>query len=134
MTSSSQIYMIKLTGLQLFGYHGVLPHEKQYGQEFLIDCEVEVQRGLGDAGGGEVANPDHIANTVSYADLADLIEVTFKGDRFDLIESVADAILAAVLSHHSSIKLAIITVHKPSAPLTQKFADVSVTVVGSRDD
>lgn len=130
MIITGQMYTIKLTGLQLFGYHGVLPHEKQYGQEFLIDCEVEVQRGLGD----QIANTDNIASTVSYADLADLIEVTFKGDRFDLIESVADAILAAVLSHHVSIKLAIITVHKPSAPLTQKFADVSVTVVGSRDE
>ena len=125
MIINGQIYTIKLTGLKLFGYHGVLPHEQQYGQEFLIDCEVEVQRA--------VADSDSIASTVSYADLADLIEATFKGDRFDLIESVADAILAAVLSHHTAIKLAIVTVHKPAAPLTQKFADVSVTVVGSRD-
>lgn len=122
MSEQSQIYLIKLTGLELFGYHGVLEHEKQYGQQFLVDCEVSVRRAAGDA----------IAGTVSYADLADLIEATFKADRFDLIESVADSLLAAVLSHDSSISHATITVHKPSAPLTQKFADVSVTVVGSR--
>lgn len=122
MNDRGQIYLIKLTALQLFGYHGVLEHEQEYGQEFLVDCEVEVQR----------PSADQIATTVSYADLADLIEATFKAERFDLIESVADQLLAAVLSHSSAIYSASITVHKPSAPLTQKFADVSVTVVGSR--
>ena len=122
MTKSGQIYTIKLTGLRLFGYHGVLPHEREYGQEFLVDCEVEVQR----------PSADEISSTVSYADLADLIEATFKGDRFDLIEPVADAILAAVLSHSTDLVKATVTVHKPNAPLTQTFTDVSVTVVGSR--
>lgn len=122
MTDGSQTYQIKLSGLQLFGYHGVLSHEKEYGQEFLVDCEVEVSR----------PGADEIESTVSYADLADLIEATFKAERFDLIESVADQLLAAVISHSSAIKTARLTVHKPHAPLTQKFADVSVTVVGSR--
>ena len=122
MTKSGQIYTIKLTGLRFFGYHGVLPHEREYGQEFLVDCEVEVQR----------PSADEISSTVSYADLADLIEATFKGARFDLIESVADAILAAVLSHSTDLVKATVTVHKPNAPLTQTFTDVSVTVVGSR--
>ena len=122
MTKSGQIYTIKLTGLRLFGYHGVLPHEREYGQEFLVDCEVEVQR----------PSADEISSTVSYADLADLIEATFKGDRFDLIESVADQLLSAVLSHSTDLVKATVTVHKPNAPLTQTFTDVSVTVVGSR--
>ena len=122
MTKSGQIYTIKLTGLRFFGYHGVLPHEREYGQEFLVDCEVEVQR----------PSADEISSTVSYADLADLIEATFKGDRFDLIESVADQLLGAVLSHSTDLVKATVTVHKPNAPLTQTFTDVSVTVVGSR--
>lgn len=122
MTHTRHSYSIKLIGLQLFGYHGVLPHEQEYGQEFFIDCRVEVRR----------PSADDIASTVSYADLADLIEATFKAERFDLIESVADQLLAAVLSHSADISEAEITVHKPSAPLSQKFADVSVTVSGSR--
>ena len=122
MTDSRHSYSIKLTGMQLFGFHGVLPHEQEYGQEFLIDCRVEVRR----------ASADDITSTVSYADLADLIEATFKAERFDLIESVADQLLAAVLSHSADISEAEITVHKPSAPLGQKFADVSVSVSGSR--
>lgn len=122
MSEQSQTYLIKLTGLELFGYHGVFEHEKQYGQQFLVDCELSVRRAAGDA----------IAGTVSYAEVADLLEATFKSDRFDLIESVADALLAAVLSHDSNISHATISVHKPNAPLSQKFADVSVTVVGSR--
>ena len=122
MTDANQTYLIRLSGLRLFGYHGVLEHEKQYGQDFLVDCAVSIRR----------ASSDAIEHTVSYAEMADLIEATFKAERFDLIESVADQLLAAVLAHSPAIDSAEITVHKPSAPLTQQFADVSVTVSGVR--
>jgi len=118
----SNNYLIRLTGLQFFGYHGVLPHEQQYGQEFLVDCEVNVTR----------VPEDEIAATVSYADLADLLEASFKAQRFDLLESLADQLLAAVLSVSPLITRAELTVHKPAAPLSQRFTDVSVTVLGER--
>lgn len=118
----SNNYLIRLTGLRLFGYHGVLAHEQQYGQEFLVDCAVDVVR----------AAEDEISATVSYADLADLIEASFKAQRFELLESLADQLLAAVLSLSPLITRAELTVHKPAAPLSQRFTDVAVTVLGER--
>lgn len=118
------IYKIRLDGLKLFGYHGVQQHEKDFGQEFLIDCHLDVEAGI----------DDNIDSTVSYALVADEIEKVATKQRFDLIETLAQKCLAAVLALDPRIIRTTITVHKPNAPLTQSFADVSVTVSGARGD
>lgn len=111
-------YTIAVDGLEVYAYHGVLEHEKAYGQTFLIDCQYQV----------DADDDDDLASTVSYADIADLLVVSATSVSFDLIETLATHLLAAVRSLSPRIFYASITVHKPQAPLTQKFGDVSVTV------
>ena len=115
-------FRIELLGLELFGYHGVLEHEKNYGQTFFVDCRLEV----------EASGADNLADTVSYADVADLIEVSFNAERNDLLEALSARLRAAVMSISDSVKTCELSVHKPSAPLTQKFSDVIVTSLGDR--
>ncbi|MEK9987063.1 MAG: dihydroneopterin aldolase [Aquiluna sp.] len=118
------IYKIRLDSLKFFGYHGVQQHEKDFGQEFLIDCHLDVDAGVDDS----------IDSTVSYALVADEIEKVATKQRFDLIETLAQSCLNAVLDIDARILRATITVHKPNAPLSQTFADVSVSVSGARGD
>ena len=113
-------YTIELTGLEVFGYHGVLEHEKAYGQNFLIDCKYQV---LADS-------EDDLSATVSYAAVADLLAVTAKSNTFDLLESLASALLAAVMALDSKITACMVRVHKPSAPIDHVFKDVSVSASG----
>lgn len=113
---------IDLVGLSVFAYHGVLEHEKAYGQEFLIDCRLSVVTG----------DQDKIAEAVSYADVADLIVSETKNTRFDLIESLAANLCRKVISSNPRIESVQLTVHKPSAPIEHKFADISVTVSEKR--
>lgn len=113
-------YSIELNGLEVFAYHGVLEHEKAYGQTFRFDCRYQV----------DAVTSDELASTVSYAAVADLIAITAKANTFDLIESLAEACLAAVLSLDPKITACTLTVHKPNAPIDHKFADVSVSVTG----
>jgi len=40
---------IELVGLELHGYHGVNPEEREYGQRFLFDVVLEVPDGTGAA-------------------------------------------------------------------------------------
>ncbi|MCF8529273.1 MAG: dihydroneopterin aldolase [Aquiluna sp.] len=114
------IYQIKIQGLKVFGYHGVLPHETQYGQDFYFDCVFEVA----------AESDDELSATVSYATVADKIEEIAKTKTFQLIESLARELLVSIMALDSRILGARITVHKPSAPLTQEFQDVSVSVGG----
>ena len=115
-------YTIELKGLEVFGYHGVLQHEKDYGQNFLIDCRYQV----------EAEAEDQLSSTVSYATVADLLHVTATSNRFDLIESLALACLAAISTLDSKIVAVKVTVHKPQAPIEHSFEDVSVSVQSGR--
>lgn len=118
------IYKVRLDGLEFFGYHGVQQHEKDFGQTFLVDCHLDVEAG----------SEDSIDSTVSYALVADELERVVTNERFDLIETLAGRCLAAALDLDPRILRATITIHKPSAPLTQSFGDVSVSVSGARGD
>ena len=115
-------FRIELVGLKLFGFHGVLQHEKDYGQEFFVDCTLLV----------EASGEDELAKTVSYAAVADLIEASFNAERSDLLEALTSRLQAAVLSLSDQILDCEISVHKPSAPLSQEFSDVIVTALGSQ--
>ncbi|MEY4500075.1 MAG: hypothetical protein RL319_1063 [Actinomycetota bacterium] len=114
---------ISIRGLSVYGHHGVFDFEKAYGQEFLIDAEVSIQP----------TTSDDLSNTLSYADLADALVADAKQNPVDLLETLAQRLLA--LTFHlggPTVSKAKITVHKPNAPLNHKFDDVSVTVKGKR--
>jgi len=74
---------------------------------------------------------DDLARTVSYADIADEVEAVITGEPRDLIETVAGEIAERCLAH-GRVERVTVTVHKPQAPLSQAFADVSVTISRSR--
>ena len=111
---------ITLTGLQVFGHHGVFDHEKRDGQTFLVDITLWLEL-------TEAARTDDLTKTVHYGELAALAERIVAGPSKDLIEAVAgeiaDAVMAAYVVHAVEV-----TIHKPSAPIPLSFADVSVTI------
>ena len=111
---------ITLTGLELFGHHGVYPAEKRDGQRFVVDMTVWLD--LTDA----VATDD-LARTANYGALADLAARVVTGPSRDLIETVAGEIADEVMRGYP-VHAVEVTVHKPSAPIPRTFADVSVTI------
>ena len=112
--------MIRITGIEVFAYHGVLPEEQKEGQRFLVDVELEVD--LSPAGAS-----DDLAETVDYGLLAQRIHVVVASERWDLIERVASRVAETVLED-ARVRAVVATVHKPAAPIAVGFSDVSVTV------
>lgn len=117
-------FQIRLAGLEVFAYHGVLEHEQNYGQNFLIDLELEVS----------ASDEDEISATVSYADVADAVVRIATTNRFNLIESLARAIVDDLMQLDQRILRCSVTVHKPQAPLSQSFQDVSVSATRIRGE
>jgi dihydroneopterin aldolase len=111
---------ITLTGLALFGHHGVFDHEKRDGQQFLVDITLWVDLSA-------AARSDDLAKTVHYGELAELAARIVGGPAKDLIEAVAAEIAEAVLAAFE-VHAVEVTIHKPSAPIPLTFADVSVTI------
>jgi dihydroneopterin aldolase len=111
---------IDLVGIEGWGYHGVLPEERENGQKFVID----VSLGLDLA---PAANTDDLDLTVDYGDLADGVHRVICNEPKKLIESVAQRVMDLCLAHRS-VQWASVTVHKPMAPIRVPFIDVSVTI------
>lgn len=115
---------ITLTGLRAFAHHGVFDHERRDGQEFVIDVTARLDlRGA--------ASHDELASTVHYGVLAEQVVAAVEADPVDLIETVAERVAGVVL-RHGAVWHVEVTVHKPEAPITVPFADVSVTIVRGR--
>lgn len=111
---------ITLTGLTVYGQHGVFEHEKRDGQDFVVDITVWLD--LTDA-----AATDDLHRTVHYGELAELAAEIIAGPPRDLIEAVAGEIADAVLRTFP-VAAVQVTLHKPAAPIPLTFADVSVTI------
>jgi dihydroneopterin aldolase len=106
---------ISITGLEAKGYHGVFPHERENGQSFVVDLEIEVA-GVTD---------DDLSNTLNYATVCDEVVAIITGEPVNLIETLAGRIADAVLAHPQAQGVSV-TVHKPQAPVAVPFGDIAV--------
>ena len=116
-------FRIDITGLKVYAHHGVLDFERALGQEFLIDATVMVEAGLN----------DQLDESVSYAELAELLVSDAKQNPVNLIETLAHRLHSKLLAFSPRIVRASVTVHKPNAPIELDFENVSVTYSGGTD-
>ncbi len=115
---------VVLTGLRVIGRHGVLPHERRDGQQFLLDLTVWIDL---DA----ASRSDELADTLDYAALAGRAAEIVAGPPCNLIETVGGRIADAVMED-LRVHAVEVTVHKPDAPIPHELADVAVVIRRSR--
>ncbi|GAA4266163.1 dihydroneopterin aldolase [Frondihabitans peucedani] len=115
---------LKLTGVRATGHHGVFDFERRDGQEFVVDVVVDIDATASSSG-------DDLDATVHYGVLAEEIVRDIENEPVDLIETLAERIAATVLSH-AAARRTTVTVHKPGAPITVPFTDVSISIDRSR--
>jgi dihydroneopterin aldolase len=116
---------ITVSGLRAFGHHGVFDHERQYGQEFVVDAILWLDT-------RPAAATDDLALTVDYAQIAARLASIISGEPVALIETLASQLASACMQASPMVREVEITVHKPQAPLSHPFGDVAVTIRRSR--
>ena len=116
---------IRLTGIRATGKHGVLDFEHERAQTFVVDATLFLD--LAAAG-----RSDDLNDTVDYGAVAKGIVAIIEGEHVDLIEKLANRIVGMILGFPAVCRTQV-TVHKPNAPITVPFDDVSVTVERSRE-
>jgi dihydroneopterin aldolase len=114
--------IIRLSGIEAIGFHGVLESERENGQKFIVDCELEVDT-------SQSVVTDNIEHAVDYSKVAELIAQQIQSEPVNLIEVLADRMAAEILRQFLLVKSVEITLHKPQAPIAVDFKDVSTTVV-----
>lgn len=112
---------ITLKGMSFYGYHGVLPEEKTLGQRFLVDVTVHLD--LYAAG-----QRDSIRESIDYTKLYGLVKEIVEGEKFNLIEALAERIAGTVLASFKSVQQVEVTVTKPEVPIAGILAGVQVQI------
>lgn len=111
---------ITLRGLRAYGRHGVYPHERRDGQEFIVDAVLTVDT-------GPAAVTDDLSRTVDYGAVAAGLAAVVTGDPVQLIETLAERLAQVCLSERP-VREVEITVHKPHPPVSCPVDDVAVTI------
>jgi len=119
----SDIIFIK--GLLVHARHGVMDHEAEVGQRFVIDLELFIDL-------SESSHTDKLADTVSYSSVVETATSAFKGTNYYLLERAAGAVADAILAAFPRVNAIQVTVHKPHAPIPAIFDDVGVIITRSR--
>jgi dihydroneopterin aldolase len=118
---------IIMKNMKFFGYHGVYLQEQSEGQDFIIDVEMHLDL-------RKPGNTDNLEDTIDYSKVYDLIGQISKGNKFRLVERLADVISREILSRYKEISEITVCVKKPEAPINGEFDWVGVEIERSRDD
>lgn len=115
---------VALRGLKARGHHGVFAKEREEGQTFIVDLVLSLDT-------RSAAADDDLTKTVHYGVVAEEVVAAVEGDPVDLIETLAERIAQTCLKHEPVQEVEVV-VHKPDAPITVPFDDVTITITRSR--
>jgi dihydroneopterin aldolase len=107
------VITIAVRDLRLTGRHGVHQHEKEHGQEFVFDVELDV---------GERGASDRLEDAVDYREIPRIVQEVSDAHSYDLLEALAIAVGDALYARFVPIAVRV-RVTKPAV----EPGDVSVT-------
>ncbi len=111
-----------IEGLQLFGYHGVLAEERERGQLFSLDIELEFDFPAG----------DELAQTIDYVRVIETAQRVNETGSFQLLESLAQALAERVLGDFALVQRVRVRACKQHPPLGILVNSVTAEVVRAR--
>ncbi|MGI6571968.1 MAG: dihydroneopterin aldolase [Fermentimonas sp.] len=113
---------IVLDAMRFHAFHGVMPHEKQVGNEFEVTLTLEVDVTA-------AIESDRLADTINYADLYGLVKAEMVIPS-ELIEHVGGRILKRVKAEYPSVSRLEVRVAKLHPPVegAMKSAEVVLTL------
>ena len=116
-----------INNLEIFANHGLFEEENKLGQKFIFDieCELNYKKAL---------FSDEMTDSISYADIADVVVKTATINTFNLLERLAGEILKNIFNEFPQIEKIRLKVNKPAAPIKYHFEQCGVKVEISREE
>lgn len=111
--------------MEFWGYHGAFPEENKLGQRFYVDLELSCD--LSRAG-----HSDNLNDTVNYADVYTTTKQVVEGERYALVEAVAEQIASRLLTQYVLIAEVLVRVVKPDPPIPGHYQSVAVEIKRGR--
>ncbi|MDE5787261.1 MAG: dihydroneopterin aldolase [Bacteroidaceae bacterium] len=101
---------IFLNNIQLRAQHGVMPQEQTVGAQFLVSVEAETNA-------NEAVDSDELRDTVSYADMADIVKAEMAIPA-RLLEHAAGRIARHLLNRFPTLTGVTVRLTKLAPPIT----------------
>lgn len=114
-----------LKGMVFYSHVGVLPHEKEKGQDFELDVVFYCHT-------IQAAKTDEIGQTIDYGQAYRLIKKIVEEATCDLIEKLADLVADMLLQTFLLAAAVTVTVKKPHAPIDGQFEYMGVSITRER--
>jgi len=99
---------IFIDGLQTQAIIGIYDWERENRQPLIFDIDMLTPI-------SQAAQTDNINDTVNYKQVSDEVIELVEKSRYELIESLCDAICVHILSHHQAVEVIHLKVSKPMA-------------------
>jgi len=115
---------ISLHGIDVYGFHGVLPAERELGQRFVIVVDLW-------ADCSEAALSDDLALALDYSTAHRVVCETVQGNSFLLLEALAGELCRALLAHISADRVSV-RVEKVQPPIANFTGCASVSLTRDR--
>jgi len=118
--------VIRLGEMVFYGYHGVSAAEKETGRRFEVDCELET----------DLAAPgksDRLQDTVDYVAVYERIRAIVEGKAFSLIESLAIALVDAILEEFPVFRVTL-KIRKKIPPIAGNIDHIEIEVTRQQPD
>jgi dihydroneopterin aldolase len=112
------VITVEIHDLRVFGRHGVHDEERERGQDFIFDVELEV---------GDRGTSDRLEDAVDYVEIARAIQEVSEAQQYALLEALAAAV-AAELERRLSPDQIRVRVRKPEVRPAGLDGTVGVTV------
>lgn len=116
---------LRMCDMEIKGYTGCLPSEKENGQVFVISIDMGFEHIPG-------AMTDELEGTVDYSALYEVVRERVASSRGNLIENLAWNIAGDVLAFSPLPEQVEVTVSKPQAPVDAKFRTMETVITRSR--
>ena len=116
--------VVEIRGLRALGHHGALPGEQDRAQPFLVDVvfSYDMER---------AGRSDSLDDAIDYGVIATKVADVVSGQRFALLEALADAICSAVFEE-DRIDSVEVRVQKLRPPVPHDVVSIGVTRRRSR--
>lgn len=116
-----------IDNLEVFANHGLFEEENKLGQKFIFDIECELNY-------KKAMFSDEMTDSISYADIAEVVVKTATTNTFNLLERLAGEILKNIFTEFSQIENINLKINKPGAPIKYHFERCGVEVNVSREE
>jgi 7,8-dihydroneopterin aldolase/epimerase/oxygenase len=112
------VITVEVRDLRVFGRHGVHDEERERGQDFVFDVELDV---------GERGASDRLEDAVDYVAVARAVQQVSDARQFALVEALASSV-ADELVHRFAPERLRVRVRKPEVRPAGLDGEVGVTV------